>query len=224
LKQALLGAQKTAQGFIPEGYQMQRHLLVLSLCLGSGCALLPAETNSARAAPPARPVLPVQITTASGTVCNAVRLDSLTVATAAHCIEDDSAVMVVEAERSLAVSSITSHPAFGLAAMAQSAGVDLARLSVMEEPELVGEVPIRAIEPGTVEIRVASPDGTYRAVPCAFLGRSGSIVELSCHVSLGWSGAPIVQNGALVGILSARGQAQTAGIAQMADARLLESF
>lgn len=198
-------------------------LLFVLLSLG-GCSFLQARYRPAPVTPSVMPVLPLALTTVTGVRCNAVRLDQDTVATAAHCVADQAAVMVTELGQGAVARGVVVHPAYELTPSAVSAGVDLARLSIRAVSDETGAIPIRAIQPGAVEIRIPAEGGGYTPIPCSFLGRSGAIVELSCQVSLGWSGAPVVQDGALVGILSARGQGQTAGIAQMADATLLAFF
>lgn len=200
-------------------------LAMLTFCiLITGCAgLSDAKTANANALPTRAPA-PVLVATAGGTICNGVRLSGRTVATAAHCLADGTAVSIVEAGLVAPATDALVHPGYAMIVSKLAAGLDLAKLSVASLTGIIGEVAIRPVQPGLIEILVVTTSGEYRQIPCGYLGRSGAMVELSCKVSLGWSGAPVVQNSALVGILSARGQAQSVDIVQMADATLLDSF
>ncbi|KQI70741.1 hypothetical protein AN191_16300 [Loktanella sp. 5RATIMAR09] len=200
---------------------------MLTFCiLITGCAgLSDAKTANANAnAFPTRAPVPVVVATAGGTICNGVRLNGQTVATAAHCLADGTSVSVVEAGLVAPATDTLVHPGYAMVVPELAAGLDLAKLSVASQTGMIGELAIRPVEPGLIEILVLTTSGEYRQIPCGYLGRSGAMVELSCMVSLGWSGAPVVQNGALVGILSARGEVQSVDIVQMADATLLDSF
>jgi hypothetical protein len=198
---------------------------MLTFCIMiTGCAeLSDAKTANANALSTHAPV-PVMVTTAGGTICNGVRLNGQAVATAAHCLADGTAVSIVEAGLVAPVMDTVVHPGYAMMVPELAAGLDLAELSVTSQTGITGEATIRPVQSGLIEILVVTTSGEYRQIPCGYLGRSGTMVELSCRVSLGWSGAPVVQNGALVGILSARGQAQSVDIVQMADATLLGSF
>lgn len=196
---------------------------VLLVLLG-GCAFLPYRFAAQSDLTVSAVIEPLRLISASGTFCNSVRLDNRTIATAAHCIEDGQALSVIEAGQEIIATQATKHPAYELTSPERSTGVDLAKLLVPAKDEILKRVPIRPLQPGPVEIRVIETNGTNLFIPCQHLGRSGTIVELSCGVSLGWSGAPVVQDGALVGILSARSSDITANIVQMADAMLLDTF
>lgn len=168
--------------------------------------------------------VPLSLTAAGGTSCNAVRIDGRTVATAAHCLSDGTTLRLREAGVTLATGDTLQHPAYDFRTIEDAGGFDLAKVFVASPNGVNGAVPIAPIQPGPVRILVRDAGGELREVPCTFLGRSGRLVELGCGVNLGWSGAPVVQDGALVGILSARGRGATAEVVQIADASLLESF
>ena len=176
---------------------------------------------------PARPVLvpvPLSLTTAGGTSCNGVRIDERTVATAAHCLSDGTTLRLREAGVTQVTSDTMMHPAYAFHPGDDAGGFDLAKVFVASPSGVNGAVPIAPIQPGPVRILVRDAAGELREVPCTFLGRSGRLVELGCRVNLGWSGAPVIQDGALVGVLSARGRGATVEVVQIADASLLESF
>lgn len=133
-------------------------------------------------------------------------------------------VTVVEGGVARTVEAVVSHPGHAVLPAAQAGGVDLARLTLTVIGPPMAQIVIRPAQPSAVEIRVVTRSGHYRDIHCGFLGRSGDLVELSCSVDLGWSGAPVVQDGALVGILSARGRIRSVDIAQVADAMRLRTF
>lgn len=191
-------------------------VIYLALLAAAGCS------RGAEVAPPVP--LPVLLQSDTGTVCNAVRLTADTVATAAHCLEGSASFSLTEAGFVLPVTSPVVHPAYALADLQNAAGFDLAKLAVAAPLGDGGQVVIRPVDPGPVDIVALTQSGALRVVRCQYLGRSGTLVELGCAVDLGWSGAPVVQNGALVGILSARGRSGQAAIVQMADATVLQSF
>ncbi|MCF2872060.1 S1 family peptidase [Octadecabacter sp. G9-8] len=203
------------------------HRLFLFSCIAvllTGCGLLFGPVVEIEDVPAMVLPTPVQIRTAGGTMCNGVRLDGQTVATAAHCLADGTNVSVIEAEATLRPSAVQIHPAYEFLDRSSAAGLDLAKIFVEAPFGAAGEVVIAPLQAGPVEILVRDSAGEFRNVRCEYLGQSGTLTEVSCLVRLGWSGAPVVQNGALVGLLSARGQRQTAGVAQIADATRLDSF
>ena len=193
---------------------------LIGLALAS-CDRAPEQDRSA----PTREPVPLLVDTAGGTLCNGVRLDPETVATAAHCLADGTAASLREGGSRTRVRAAVPHPAFALLSTQGAGGVDLARLfAAAPDGDDAGRVALRAIGPGPVTILALTPDGVPRRVSCDVLGRSGRMTEVSCAVALGWSGAPVVQDGALVGILSARGRAGGVAVAQVADATLLSTF
>ena len=216
--------RKVVQG-LPKGDARMLKAAMLTFCIFiTGCAEL-SDERIANANPlPIRVPVPVMLVTVGGTICNGVLLNGQTVATAAHCLSDGTAVSIVEAGFVAPATNTLVHPGYAMMVPELAAGLDLAKLSVASQTGILGEVAIRPVKSGLIEILVVTTSGEYRQIPCGYLGRSGAMVELSCKVSLGWSGAPVVQNGALVGILSARGRAQSVDIVQMADATLLDSF
>ncbi|WP_333713889.1 trypsin-like serine protease [Yoonia sp.] len=193
--------------------------MLLSL-LAAGCG---SSADRVAPVPVAAPV-PVLLQSDLGTVCNAVRLNADTVATAAHCLEEGASFTLNESGFVLPVEASRLHPAYPLADLQNAARFDLAKLSVAAPLGRGGRVVILPVEPGPVDIVAVTQAGATRIVRCQYLGRSGTLVELACAVDLGWSGAPVVQNGALVGILSARGRSDRTDIVQMTDATLLQSF
>lgn len=209
---------------------MFRHVPIAAVILLGGC--LPIIVGRPPIAGPvpvavaqAPPVpVPLRVETAGGNLCNGVRIDADTVATAAHCVSDGTTVTVVERGVARVVATVTPHPGHSVLPAAQAGGVDLARLTLASPDGRMGAVAVRPIQPRAVEIRVLTRAGELRDIPCGFLGQSGRLVELSCAVGLGWSSAPVVQDGALVGILSARGRVRSVDIVQMADAMGLLSF
>ena len=203
------------------------HRLILFFCVVvslAGCDLLFGPLRETEAVP--LPVLPtpVQVRTVGGTICNGVRLDGQTIATAAHCLADETDVSIIENGSTLRATAVEIHPAYEFLAPSGAAGLDLAKIFVSAPLGLAGEVVIAPMQIGPVEIFVRDQAGEFMNIRCEYLGQSGTLTEVSCPVRLGWSGAPVVQNGALVGLLSARGQRQTAGVAQIADAMRLDSF
>ncbi|MBD3786626.1 MAG: trypsin-like peptidase domain-containing protein [Sphingomonadales bacterium] len=209
-----------------------RHILPLLLVALCGCTVLPprrlAVTGpgpvSRSASAPERPVQPEVIETAQGRRCQAVRLDDRTIATAAHCVADALRVDLLGDGAPVQARDILLHPAHDIAPLDRAAASDLAKLTLPAPVPTGARVRIAALAPGEVTILVRTGSSGTTAVACGFLGRSGPMAELSCPVALGWSGAPVVQNGALVGILSGRGRAGTLEIAQIAVATGLESF
>lgn len=204
-------------------------LALITLILSfTGCAFAPRfegmPVYTSDPAPSGAEPVPILIETSAGRGCNAVRIDAGTVATAAHCLQGASSVDVFEDGQVSRTASFTENPGFAIAERVVSAGADLAKLRVHAQPGGTRPVAIGEIQPGPVEIHTLTRAGARRVIPCGYLGRSGALVELSCAVDLGLSGAPVVQNGMLVGILSSRGQAQSLAIAQMADATRLYSF
>lgn len=167
---------------------------------------------------------PVQVRTAGGTICNGVRIDGQTIATAAHCLAGGIDVSIIEAGSTLRATAIRIHPAYEFLDPSGAAGLDLAKIFVAAPLGMAGEVVIAPIQFGPVEIFVRDTAGEFQNIPCEYLGQSGTLTEVSCPVRLGWSGAPVVQNGALIGLLSARGQQEALGVAQIADATRLDSF
>lgn len=207
---------------------MLRQVSVTANLLISGCfpilvGGLPAPGPSSVLQPVLEPV-PVIVETTGGTVCNGVRLNARTIATAAHCVSDGTTITVLELGITRSVANDVSHPGYTVLPASQAAGVDLAKLTVGAFDARIGQVAIRPIQARPVEIRVLTRSGQYRDITCGFLGQSASLVELTCPVELGWSGAPVVQDGALVGILSARGRVQSVDIVQVADAMGLQTF
>lgn len=213
---------------------MLRHLRIAAMLFLGGCLPIfggrpPISVPVAEPVPsvvaqtPLTPV-PVRVETAGGKLCNGVRLDAQTVATAAHCVSDGTLVTVIEGGRARTVEAVVSHPGYAVLPAAQAGGVDLARLILPVIGPPMAQIVIRPAQPSAVEIRVVTRSGHYQDTPCGFLGQSGDLVELSCSVDLGWSGAPVVQDGALVGILGARGRIQSVDIAQVAAAMRLRTF
>ena len=204
-------------------------LLLLALC---GCNLFPtrllpgtALDHGLRPAPAqVRQVLPEVIETAEGRRCHAVRLDDRTIATAAHCVAGSVRVDLIENGERIQTRDTLLHPARDLASPDRAAASDLAKLTVPASVLTSARVRIAPLAPGQVTILVRAGSSNTTAIPCGFLGRSGTMAELSCAVSLGWSGAPVVQDGALVGILSGRGRVGALDIAQIAVATGLDSF
>lgn len=197
-----------------------RLLALIGLAL-AGCSRAPADGQDVLARAPA----PLLIETGGGTLCNGVRLDPDTVATAAHCLADGTGITLRDGANRVRATDVVLHPAFALLSAQGAGGVDLARLSVAAPAgDAAGRVALRPVGPGPVTILALAPDGTSRRVSCDVLGQSGRLTELACAVALGWSGAPVVQDGALVGILSARGRADGVAVAQIADATLLSTF
>lgn len=188
-----------------------------------GLAMLAAGCSGDAAMPVVMPS-PVLLQSDTGTICNAVRLNAGTVATAAHCLEGGTSFRLSEDGFVLPVTAPAVHPAYALADLQSAAGFDLAKLGAAAPSGQGGQVAIRPVDAGPVDILALTQTGTLRVVRCQYLGRSGTLVELGCAVDLGWSGAPVVQNGALVGILSARGRSGQADIVQMADATYLKGF
>lgn len=90
------------------------------------------------------------------------------------------------------MEAVVSHPGHAVLPAAQAGGVDLARLTLTVIGPPMAQIVIRPAQPSAVEIRVVTRSGHYRDIHCGFLGRSGDLVELSCSVDLGWSGAPVV--------------------------------
>lgn len=173
--------------------------------------------------PVAAPV-PVLLQSDLGTVCNAVRLNASTVATAAHCLEEGARFTLTEGGFVLPADAPRLHPAYPLEESQKAARFDLAKLSVAAPLGWSGQVVIRPVEPGPVDIVAMTQGGATRVVRCQYLGRFGTLMELACAVDLGWSGAPVVQDRALVGILSARGRSDQTEIVQITDAIYLETF
>jgi len=212
-------------GAIIRGFDLLRLFLISCIAvLLTGCDLLFGPWTAPDVAPPVLLPTPVEVRTAGGTICNGVRIDGQTVATAAHCLMDGTDVRIIEAGSTLRATAITIHPAYEFLDPSGAAGLDLAKISVPAPLGTVGEVVIVPVQFGPVEIFVRDTAGEFQNIRCEYLGQSGTLTEVSCPVRLGWSGAPVVQNGALVGLLSARGQQQTAGVAQIADATRLDSF
>lgn len=209
---------------------------VLLILLLAGCDGLPAwggrlpvlggETGPWAAPAPSVPraVRPVVIETTDGRRCNAVRLDDHTLATAAHCVSGAQQVGLIEEGLSRGTTDILLHPAHGMGPAAQGAARDLAKLRLPAQAPTGARVVPAPLVPGPVDILLRSQAGGVEAIPCGFVGRGNGMAELSCTVSLGWSGAPVVQQGALVGILSGRGRVGSADIAQIAEATGLNSF
>lgn len=192
--------------------------------LTTGCAFVPFTDTQATVASQLRAPRPLLLQTDQGQTCNAVRLDNQTIATAAHCVHDQTGTTIFEDGKALFAPDPLEHPGYEVSAPETAARWDLAKLRIPATDASTDILAIRPADPAPVEILALTPEGELQSVPCGFLGRSGTLVELSCTVNLGWSGAPVVQNGALVGILSARGQGQTAAIAQMSDATGLSNF
>lgn len=203
---------------------MPRLAMIASCILISGCVALPDIWRASEETQPVLQPVPLFLETTGGTTCNGVRLDRRTVATAAHCLEEGTSIDIFEAGGVSRTADTRVHPAYDLMNTEQAAGLDLAKIFVISPVDAPGRLLIRPIEPGPVEILVVTKSGAFRRIPCSYLGRSATLVEMSCAVSLGWSGAPIVQNGALVGILSARGQDRSIDIVQMAEATRLNTF
>lgn len=203
---------------------MIRPILFALATLTTGCAFVPFTDTDAATVSQVRAPRPLLLQTDQGQTCNAVRLDDQTIATAAHCVHDQTGITVFEDGKALFAPDPLEHPGYEISAPDTAARWDLAKLRVPATDASTGVLAVRPADPAPVEILALTPEGELQSVPCGFLGRSGALVELSCTVNLGWSGAPVVQNGALVGILSARGQGQTAAIAQMSDATGLSNF
>lgn len=199
---------------------MLKQVVICLSMLATGCGSCADVVVPVSVVAPA----PVLLQSDAGTVCNAVRLNAGIVATAAHCLEGGASFTLTEGGFLLPADAPRLHPAYPLADLANVARFDLAKLSVVAPVWQVGRVVIQPVEPGPVEIVALTQGGATRVVRCQYLGRSGTLVELACAVDLGWSGAPVVQNGALVGILSARGRSGLTDIVQMTDAMYLDSF
>ena len=91
----------------------------------------------------------------------------------------------------------------------RAAGADLARLTAAGSPGRFTPVTIGAIQPGPAQVLSLSQSGVLHQTACSYLGRSG---------------APVVQNGVLVGIVSAQGSGPEHSVVQMAEAMRLASF
>lgn len=203
---------------------MIRLILFAFAALTTGCAFVPFADTETTTVSQLRAARPLLLQTDQGQTCNAVRLDEQTIATAAHCVHDQTGVTVFEEGKALYAPDPLEHPGYEISAPDTAARWDLAKLRVPVTDASTGVLAVRPADPAPVEILALTAEGELQNVSCGFLGRSGTLVELSCAVDLGWSGAPVVQNGALVGILSARGQGQTSAIAQMSDATGLSNF
>ena len=190
-----------------------------------GC-VLPVIGDPDRTAPaddlPPRPVQPLLFRATDGTVCNAVRTGPDTAATAAHCLDAARPFTLTGSGRSEPILSARANPAYGRLDAAMGAAADLAVLHVPFDG--AGRVVVAPIRPGPVVISARGPGGQRETRRCDYLGRAGGLVELACPIPLGWSGAPVIQDGALVGIVSSRGRGATRGITQMADAARIDSF
>ena len=190
------------------------------------CAALPARDgpdisgSSAVAAP--RPPEPMLLRAADGTLCNAVRVGPTRAATAAHCLEAAGPFLLETGSERIPVNDAWSNPAYAVLDPAVGAAADIAVLRLASDGG--GSAPVARIRPAPVMILARTPSGARESRACEFLGLAGGLIELSCEVPLGWSGAPVVQDGALVGIVSARGRGSTAGITQASDAFRIDSF
>ena len=197
---------------------------VVLLLQGCGALSLPEDRapGASQAAASSRVPEPLLLRAADGTLCNAVRIAPARAATAAHCLEAVGP-FVLEAEfGALPVLGTRTNPAYALLDPAISAAADLAVLRL--SPDMGGTVAIASIRPGPAVIHARTPSGARASRTCNFLGRAGGLVELECSVPLGWSGAPVLQDGMLVGIVSSRGRGVTSGITQMAEAVRINSF
>lgn len=209
------------------------HILVV-LCTGiaalSGCFLpdtglwpMPPDPRQASPITGALPA-PLRLETSDGRFCNGVRLDERHVATAAHCVHLGGTVTLIENGVATQADAVAVNPGFEFQPTVTAAGADLAKLTVPAPVGNSATVAIGTIQPGSAQVFALSRSGVLEETVCTYLGRSGAIVELSCLVEPGWSGAPVVQNGALVGIVSARGRGPAQSVVQMADAIRLTAF
>jgi hypothetical protein len=198
---------------------------VLSGCVVPDLGLWPAVPNRGQASlQPATLPVPLRLETDDGRACHGVRLDDRHAATAAHCVQGSATITLFENGIATLAEALVVNPGYAVQTPETAAGADLARLTAAASPGSSAPVVVGMIEPRAAQILSLAPSGAIRQTECAYLGRSGAIVELSCQVDLGWSGAPVVQDGVLVGIVSARGTGAALAVVQMADAMRLAAF
>lgn len=186
-----------------------------------GC-VLPVIGDRDLSAPSVRTIEPLLFRASDGTLCNAVRIGPDTAATAAHCLDAAGPFVLSGWGPPVPVLGARANPAYGRLDTVSGAAADLAVLRLPWGG--AGRVPIAAIRPGPARIVARDPEGRIETRACGYLGRAGGLVELACQIPLGWSGAPVIQDGALVGIVSSRGQGTTRNVTQMADAFRIDSF
>lgn len=211
--------------------------LIVGLCLaacGGDTGLLSSLPLGPRASNPqdiSRQI--VYLSDAKGTFCGGLLLSDATLVTAEHCFDarQDPMRAITPHQDILTVGQVLARGSQHLTAYAPTAQ-DLAVASVavsfsvdaalprLARPLLQGEV-VQAWIP-TLGVQ----DAVQLAVKsCPVLGQSGGVVELNCVIEPGASGSPLFveDEGVLTfgGVLVARGQDDTTGIAVATHAHLL---